>query len=861
MGRYLKMQSAVTNAASGRAGVGARLTRADVLRMGQQGSAWTFVPVAIGALRVAPADADVRLLLAEAYAKLGLKTAAGEQIRALPTQVIEHPRVIEAAKRIAAMPEDGVTVETLGATLKQNLDALAMRRGSPVDLRSCMAAWRTRAEGREHFRSVCGKMIWRAVSRGGEEVAAWERFGDVAAALEGVELPFQPTVAGAAGSSYPPPVIVEGAEPPELLSRVLRATMPSGDGYRALITIVQSDPLQLCDGLMQADLSAMLSDDRVRVFLGARAGEQVRAEVMRGVLAGERPVGISMTIPTCHPRVSPSPSEIIGEVERAYAAAFDQARNQVEAVYRARDRAWWARRFAGRAEKPLSVLLVTSRYTTYVRHVMADLGDALARQGCAVRVLEEPTEHATFDRLLCQRVVAESAPDLVVIANFPRSALGEAMPKNVPFVMWLQDLMPQQQSRVVGEGMGALDFVMGNVREEMFQQWMYPRARALAAPMSVSSRKFHDGAVGAIGDRFACEVAYVSHHAEPARLLHERKVREAGATPGLAAVLEALYPEVVRVGESPVGDGSIGPRLHALVRDALLDGRLSADDRSVALITGVYAYPIADRAIRHQTLGWAAEICRSRGWRMNLYGRGWEKHPTLGGYARGELPHDEELRCAYLCARAHLHVSAHTAIHQRVFECALSGGIALCRLIADDLSLLEYLAGAAACRAGAEGRVDRSRVLPGGYFMHEYSDAAPEVGRYGELCERLGLARPKCVHFNGIHIERLRSSDGEGIDGVGLALTDLFPEPERVLFHDANGLERLLVSAVRDDAWRRDVGGGLAGRAKERATIDALGVRMLEFVGARLAHGDATDGRRWYDGVPIHERVSGGRPR
>ncbi|MBY0311140.1 MAG: hypothetical protein K2W85_03635 [Phycisphaerales bacterium] len=823
--------------------------------MGQEGSVWAFVPVAIGALKVAPADADVRLLLAEAYAKVGLKTAAGEQIRALPTQVIEHPKVIEAARRIAMLPEDGVTVDALNATLKKNLDALALRGSLPADLRQFVAGWRARAEGREHFRSACGKMVWRTMARGGEGVGTWERFGDVAAALEGVQLPFQPTVAGAAGSSYPPPVIVEGAEPPELLSRVLRATMPSGDGYRALITIVQGDPMQLCDGLMQVDLSAMLSDDRVRVCVGASAGKEVRTELMRGVLAGERPVGISMTIPTCQPRVSPSPSEIIGEAERAYSAAFGEPRDRVATAYGVRDRAWWARRFSERSAKPLRVLLVTSRYTTYVRHVVADLGGALERQGCAVRVVEEPTAHATFDRLLCQRVVTEFEPDLVVIANFPRSALGEAMPQNVPFVMWVQDLMPQQQSRAIGEGMGPLDFVMGSVREEMFQQWMYPRARALAAPMSVSSRKFHAGAVGEGGERFACEVAYVSHHAEPTRVLHERKVKEAGATPGLGAVLEAMYPEVVRAAESPVGDGSIGPRLHAIVREALREGRLNADDRSVALITGVYAYPIADRAIRHQALGWAAEICRAHQWRMHLYGRGWESHPTLGEYARGELSHDEQLRRAYQCAGAHLHVSAHTAIHQRVFECALSGGIALCRLIADDLSLLEYQAGAMACRAGAVGREDRSRVQADGYHTHVYGEDVEEVGRYAELCERLGLDRPRCVRFNGIHVERLRSSPHEQVDGLGLALTDVFPEPGEVMFHDAAGLEKRLVKAVEDDAWRRAMCEGVAGRARERATIDALGSRMLEFVGKCLADGDASDGRRWYDGVPLAERA------
>lgn len=826
--------------------------------MGQEGSPWDFVPLASGVLCMMPTDPDVRLLLARAYAKLGLKTAANEQVRALPAEVIEHPSVLETGRMVAAMSDDAVAIGTLEVTLRANLDALATRARAPIDLRRHIDAWKARAATRQHFRCASGAVIWREPPKDGETLPTWTRFGDIAAKLAAARLPYDEVGASVGENGYPAPALIEGAEPPELLVRVLRATLPRGDGYRALVTVVQADPLQFCDGLMQVDLSAALRDDRVRVLVGDDATVHARADLLRGVLAGERPIGISLTLPTCQPRLSPTPAEIIAECERAYASELAETTSRVEARYAGRDRAWWAKRYAEHSERPLSVLLVTSRYTTYVRHAIADLAEAMAASGCRVRVLSEPTEHATFDPLACRRAIESCEPDLVVIANFPRSALAAAVPGNVPYVMWLQDLMPHQQSRAVGEAMGPLDFVVGHLREEMFQQWLYPRARSLAVPMCVSSRKFHEGAATAEQrSRYACEVAYVSHHAETPEELHERKMYEAAGSPGLPAALTGLFPRIVHAAERPVAAGSIGPHLHGLVRDALTTAKLASDDRSVAMLTGVYAYPIADRVIRHQTLRWAADICREKGWRLHLYGRGWASHPTLNEHARGELPHDDELRAAYQAARAHLHVSAHTAVHQRVFECALSGGLAFCRLIADDLTLMEYRAAASACRAGAASRVDDAAILPGGHRMHEFDAGLPQVVEYAALCERLGLARPRAVRLNGIHIERLRSSPDEAIDGDGLALTDLFPDPAEVMFHDRDGLECLLTRAVEDDAWRAAVRMGVARRAEERATTASLVSRMFECITSRLADVSGGDGRRWYDGVPPGERIAG----
>ena len=100
--------------------------------------------------------------------------------------------------------------------------------------------------------------------------------------------------------------------------------------------------------------------------------------------------------------------------------------------------------------------------------------------------------------------------------------------------MWVQDAMPHQLDRRVGEAMGELDFVAGNLRTELFWRFAYPQDRALDGPIVASGAKFHDGPVtDEQRSRLACDVAYVSHHSETPAAMHSRKLGEASTSPGL----------------------------------------------------------------------------------------------------------------------------------------------------------------------------------------------------------------------------------------------------------------------------------------------------------------------------------------
>jgi hypothetical protein len=257
--------------------------------------------------------------------------------------------------------------------------------------------------------------------------------------------------------------------------------------------------------------------------------------------------------------------------------------------------------------------------------------------------------------------------------------------------------------------------------------------------------------------------------------------------------------------------------------------------------------PLADRMLRHRTLEWAAAIAREKGWRMHLYGKGWESHPSLGRFGKGELSHDDDLRSCYHAARVHLHMSLHTAVHQRVFECALSGGLPICRLMADDLSHLEYLAAAKASRLGAPAACDPWRRAGVSYRFFGYRpEDSPDGRKYQHLCAETGLDAPALLWLNEIHAKRLALSPDETVDGDGRSLWDLWPDPGAVMFHDRDSLARVLTRAMDDPAWKKDSSEALAARARQMVTYTALVRSVLGLVSSSLA-APINDGGRWYD--------------
>jgi hypothetical protein len=828
----------------------------EIVHLGQgAGRPWTFLPVCWQALRVVPGDVGLRILCAANLARLGLRTLAMEELDALTGQAMEDAAAIDLRRACAQLPDDRLPAREMVEQCRRNLHRLSDERCSSAPaLRESFDQWARRAGDDEWFRTLDGEVIRRGhAPHGNGELGGWVLFGDHKAAARR----FAAEHLGAAGgaSLY----TVEGIHPPWLLEELFARTAESQlgwVGFQPRLALVQGDPLEFLDGLALADLGDVLAHPRVMWFVGPGAGERLLDDLrgrfemqisgpvvplltIRQRVGAESQAGDSLSVPA-----------IVEQAQREQAAEHQRLAREVRAIYGGRGLRWWAHRFADAAAggPPLRMLVPTTRYSTYIQHSSRDLVEALGSAGFEAKLLIERDGHSRMSSLAYLRALRDLQPDAVMLINHFRHSLdggGGWLPRELPFVTWIQDAMPHHFEAGLGERLGDLDFIVGHLHKEMFAAGGVGRERTVAFPVVVSATKFHDGpAAPELRARFECEVAFVSHHSEPPRPMHERLMREAGA--GNAAVgrlLEDLYPEVVRIGEEPM-KGVQRARLRGAVEEALRTATGQVQEHQVTALLYQYALPVAERALRHQTAHWAAAICRERGWRFHLYGRGWEDVKELGEFARGPAAHGDELRAIYQCASVHLHMSATALVHQRIMECALSGGLPVCRLTMEEVETI-----CAAARKWAMAGSDAPEVEPeaceiGTQRLGLRIADTPELMRLTMLLQRLGLSAGGLKGHPAGADERMAfwwfDSAAEGslrpeatprerrADWVCGDLAELS-------FQTPDELAALVERAAGQSSWRSAMSASMAARVHQRLTHEAFIGRTLDLIGRSLA--------------------------
>lgn len=792
------MNPAMTQAATGQ-----RITRAQILHLGRTQKGWAFLPLAAQALRVAPDDDEVRLLAAQTLRTLGLAALS----RLVAQRIRPGPLGDQRDRLLATLDRQGMMdLDVLIARARANLDHLP-----GVDTAAAIDAWV--AQGTDYYQARDGNVV--RVPRDGHDLPQWEWLGDVRSAA--VEF-CRAHLAGAASQPIGP-ITIEGVSPPWLLLAIHQATPALSDGYRPLLQIVQRDAAEFAEGMALADVREVFS--RSVVFAGpealARFTEHVRARF------DYQAVGPVIPASTLRRQVEPALLSTVRALADEQRAESVQLRGKLLDRDRTRNSAWWKARYA--EKRPRRVLIPTCRFSTYIRHASEDLAEAFREQGWEARVLIEPDDHTRFSTLAYDRAQLEFDPDLIVLINYPRASRAEAFAAQTPFVCWVQDAMPHLFDERVGRAHGARDFIVGHVYPKLFREFGYPVARAMSVPVVASQRKFHAGAANPqLLSRFACEVAYVSHHSETPTQMHERLCREVG-DPHIVRVLEemrALIHERYAMIQTGIPHGAA----KSIPDDAWARACGHAPTpRVLAQLREQYLIPMLERMLRHEMLEWAADVCERRGWQLRIFGRGWESHERFKDHAGGELEHGEQLRAAYQAARVHLHASMCTLVHQRVMECALSGGLPLCRLVQPNL-------GASRQRAIAElvCTAEPDRVQFDGTLVFR-TDAHEPLRRLRTTFARAGFELPDEFAVRPRTAENMKrfrvAFDGETAEG-------LLGDPAEAMFRDQLSMERLIERAVSDDVWRNARTQQIADHVRTHLTHDALVKRLVTLVEAHL---------------------------
>lgn len=667
---------------------------------------------------------------------------------------------------------------------------------------------------------------------------ACERWGLGGGVLEGVGAMLdQASPASPGGTIWPPgerfapPLVVVGLASADLLARAV-AERTGSLQYRPRVLVVEPRAEAALAGLARLGAAAareLLDAPGVEWFVGPQAMQRLERWLIEHV---DNPLPKSVVDNGAPAGAAAGVARLLGEAHgrqqatmRERAATLRQWANSRQK--REDVRAKW------REGSPLRMLVITTRYSTYMRHAAADLVHALQTLGHEAELAVEPDDHTRQTQLHYTRAVIGFDPDGVVLLNYFRPQIGPVLPPHVPVVTWSQDAMGHYFSGANPPRAGTLDFVAGMLYPELRDRLGVPDGRMLAWPNAVSPAKFHRGAVGGEHERLRCDVAMMTRHSEPPERYVDAKVAENQSNKPVTRAIRALEARV------PVALERAGRERRWLHRElrtqceaSLREGYGQAP--GAVMVEGLLqqiALPLADLHFRQEVARWAANACARRGWRLHLYGKGWEDHPKLAEHARGELAHGDELRAAYQLAGVTIHASVRGQNHQRVAEAAMSGGLPIVRRVFEDLDRarwyqLNAMVGAVEPDGEPDGTTDDGRPL---YAIANHAGLMRVAALWGRCGLTLGTdgmvgpTREEMAILANCPLGKPRLPHQD----PAWPLVDV----GTVGFASEAELEGLIERASKP-AWRDAWSGAIDARARERFAMDRFAREMVGLVSA-----------------------------
>lgn len=703
-----------------------------------------------------------------------------------------------------------------------NLATLEAHDGiDPEGAASLRLAWRDAVARERWHRAKDGNIVSDAGSPG--EIARWRGLADVIAqSLEAIGY-----VPDDEGEIHPPTILV-GAEWPWGVRKLhdrLTIEERALNVYRRRVIVIEPDAAAAARGMAAADLRAALEDGRWVWFVGPEATDRFGAWLERHSTSGRPRESVLINTHAGHSACAQEVAERVHAFAEVQTTLADAWQYEAERLYADKDGGHWAARFAAAAagHARLRIMLTTTRRSTFMRHSVEDLARAFETLGHETRISMEPDASTLRVRSALAKDVADFQPDALVSVNWPRGTLGP-LPKELPLVCWVQDAMPHLFDRQTGEAQGPFDMLAGYCFAALFagEGFGYDARRTLPSVLPASAVKFHTAPVAPeLRERFACEMAFVSHHGETPEAMRDRLASTVVRGEGGRLLVERLYRDAQEMhrlcGREPVQYTGHGRVMRAF-REVM--GREPTGDEADRVRVSVLE-PLYGRIFRHETVAWAASIARRRGWRLKLFGKRWAQSP-FAEFACGELGHGDELRACYATAGVTLQIDPISTVHQRIAECALSGGLPAPRFVAEMLNRVDL---DAIAEAGAGGATADS----------------PSGMRAAGLRQRFGL------HASPTLIEPPVAPGSEHLDHADLAVYDptrLYADLGTMGFADEAGLERIVERAHADPSWRSAWSGVIRARAARHATHDGLARRIIERLSARLAEAYTPEGDR-----------------
>jgi len=359
---------------------------------------------------------------------------------------------------------------------------------------------------------------------------------------------------------------------------------------------------------------------------------------------------------------------VIAELQKVDA----KADTDLKAHYQPLTKDDFARALTGQSGRPPRVLLLTTLFSTVLQYSTRDAAEAFRALGWSTLVAIEPAPHLRLTRSAIRRMLADFKPDLVFQIDHNRFEHGNLFPANLPFVDWIQDLLPNLMTPAAGRQIGPNDFVLAPSLQRWVDQFAYPARQCLEfrkltrvprRPTSWASESE--------------KVVYVSNWSQTPEQMRSALIAEAqGPAKEVMAQCAERMIQVYAAGGALPAPGDV----RRLLVQTLADLELAADERLLRSTTSRLFDRMNNLLFRQQGLQWAAQACRAAGLQLRIFGNDWEKHPTFAPYAAGPIGYGEALEHLTRSAGVNLILEPFMCTaHQRPIDALVAGGFCLVR--------------------------------------------------------------------------------------------------------------------------------------------------------------------------------------
>jgi spore maturation protein CgeB len=412
------------------------------------------------------------------------------------------------------------------------------------------------------------------------------------------------------------------------------------------------------------DFSAELRARELMIFGGSSLQDRVN-EVFAGTLR-YAPPAIVVGDPA---GVRPHFASVAGEI------AASGAQGRVRQYYASEEFAERLRAIAQGTITP-RILIVTCRWTTFLKYCAADFDKAFRQAGCDTRCLIEENDAQALLPALVWRELDTFKPDAIFMVSHARPSLAY-VPRELAFIGYIQDkcgpllTLKNLDGRVSPHDL----FVCLYLEHERFvTEKGVPRAQTFVMPVPVDETMFYplppDDPKAV---EFTVDASFVKHgvaHVEEAYRRFSAQtlgaITDSGNRQAWGTVLDRLYRATCSRVERCFSEAD----MEALVTDMIAPSSRGALEHMVKQQVASFHCVVYAPAWRFQFL----EALDAAGITLALYGNNWEQNARLGHCARGPVDRERGLNYVYNFTKVNLSINHAGSMAARIVECGLAGG-------------------------------------------------------------------------------------------------------------------------------------------------------------------------------------------